>query len=109
MLALSEGDFYAVKVLTQALGNMRITEVVPTVRRLDGLRVVVYPNDHRPAHVHEIGRGCEVVFNLNCPAGPVELRENYGFPSRELGHVRVVLTANVEPLCREWEHIHGIA
>jgi len=44
---------------------------------LDGLRVVVYPNDHRPAHVHVIGRGCEAVFNLNCPAGPVELRENY--------------------------------
>jgi hypothetical protein len=25
---------------------------MPTVHRFDGLRVVIYPNDHRPAHVH---------------------------------------------------------
>lgn len=77
--------------------------------RLDGLRVVVYPNDHRPAHVHVIGRGCEAVFNLNCPAGPVELRENYGFASREFGRILDVLTANLWDLCRAWESIHGIA
>ena len=88
---------------------MRIIRVVPTVMRLDGLRVVVYPNDHRPAHVHLIGRGREAVFNLNCPAGPVELRENYGFPSRELRHILELLTANLEDLCRTWEYIHGIA
>ena len=46
---------------------------MPTVLRFDGLRVAVYPNDHRPAHVHVVGGGCEAVFNLNCPAGPVEL------------------------------------
>jgi hypothetical protein len=53
---------------------------VPTVLGFDGLRVGIYPNDHRPAHVHVIGRGCEAVFNMNCGIGPVELRENYGFP-----------------------------
>ena len=74
---------------------MRIIKVVPTVRTFDGLRVVVYPNDHRPAHVNVIGRGREAVLNLNCPAGPVELRENYGFPSRELSHILDVLTANL--------------
>jgi hypothetical protein len=40
---------------------------------------VVYPNDHRPAHVHVIGPGAEAVFNLNCPTGPPELRESFGF------------------------------
>ena len=84
-------------------------KVVPTVMRLGGLRIVVYPNDHRPAHVHVIGRGCEAVFNLNCPLGPVELRENFGFPSRELSHIFDVLTVGLEDLCRAWEHIHGIA
>ncbi|WHZ20694.1 MAG: hypothetical protein OJF55_002843 [Rhodanobacteraceae bacterium] len=29
---------------------------MPTILRLGGLRVVIYPNDHRPAHVHVIGR-----------------------------------------------------
>ena len=82
---------------------------VPTVLRLEGLRVVVYPNDHRPAHVHIIGRGHEAVFNLNCPAGPVELRENYGFPRREITKIETVLGKHVEQLCRAWEEIHGIA
>jgi hypothetical protein len=76
--------------------------------RLDGLRVVVYPNDHRPAHVHVIGRGCEAVFNLNCMFGPVELRENYGFPSRALSHIQDLLMASLEDLCRAWELIHDI-
>ncbi|WP_199271807.1 DUF4160 domain-containing protein [Pseudoduganella flava] len=39
------------------------------------MRVVIYPNDHRPAHVHVIGPGCEAVFDLHCPEGPPELRE----------------------------------
>lgn len=42
---------------------------MPTVARLGGLRVVIYPNDHRPAHVHVIGAGNEAIFVLNCPGG----------------------------------------
>jgi hypothetical protein len=82
---------------------------MPTVLRFDGLRVVIYPNDHRPTHVHVIGRGCEAVFNLNSPAGPVELRENYGFSRREITRIQGVLTEHLEELCRTWEGIHGNA
>jgi len=70
---------------------------------------VIYPNDHRPAHVHVIGRGCEAVFNLNCPAGPVELRENYGFLRRETTHMLRGLNDHLNELCRAWEQIHGVA
>jgi hypothetical protein len=56
-----------------------------------------------------IGRGSEAVFNLNCPAGPAELRENYGFSRRELSHIQTVLAKYLEELCRSWEVIHGIA
>jgi hypothetical protein len=80
---------------------------VPTVFRFDGLRVVIYPNDHRPAHVHVIGRGCEAVFNLHCPKGPPELRENYGFGAPELSRIRAVLAVNLIVCCSEWEEIHG--
>jgi hypothetical protein len=65
---------------------------MPTVLRFNGLRVVIYPNDHRPVHVHMIGSGCEAVFRLNCLAGPVELRENYGFSRREITSIPAVLT-----------------
>jgi hypothetical protein len=83
--------------------------MMPTVLRFDGLRVVIYPNDPRPSHVHAIGHGNEAVIRLNCPAGPVELRENYGFPKRELAHIQSVLTEHLEELCRAWEGIHGSA
>jgi len=43
---------------------------MPTVDKIGSLRVVIYPNDHRPAHVHVIGKDCEAVFKLNCPEGP---------------------------------------
>ena len=82
--------------------------MLPTVFRFGGVRVVIYPNDHRPAHVHVIGRGSEAVFNLNCPAGPVEVRENYGFSRRESATIESNLTASLSLLCQAWEEIHGI-
>lgn len=80
---------------------------MPTVLKLDGLRVAIYPNDHRPAHVHVIGPGQEAVFILNCPDGPIELRESYGFAGPALRTVAAMLNAAVGSLCRSWETIHG--
>lgn len=97
---------------TQALGDRSKIKgkikILPTIFRFDRLRVVIYPNDHRLAHVHVTGRGCEAVFNLHCPAGPVELRENYGFSRREIGRISSVLTNHLEELCSAWERIHEI-
>jgi hypothetical protein len=80
---------------------------MPSVLTVFGLRVVVYPNDHRPAHIHVIGGGCEAVFKLNCPYGPVELRENFGFSRKDLIKVGLELSANVHVLCQAWGAIHG--
>jgi hypothetical protein len=72
------------------------------------MRVVIYFNDHRPAHVHVIGRGCEAVFDLHCPSGPPEPRENYGFSRPDLATIESNLTASLSLLCQTWEEIHGI-
>lgn len=80
---------------------------MPTVLRFDGLRAVIYPNDHRPAHVHVIGKGHEVVFNLNCPGGVVEVRENYGFSRREVTRIARMLSDRQAALCDAWKSIHG--
>lgn len=80
---------------------------MPTVLRLDGLRVVIYPNDHHPAHVHVIGAGGEAVFVLHCPNGPPELRESYGFSRQEVGRILGELTVHLPPLCQRWREIHG--
>jgi Domain of unknown function (DUF4160) len=79
---------------------------VPTVLRIGGLRVVIYPNDHRPANVHVIGAG-EAVFILNCPHGPPQLREVYGFNRSELGRIEMDLANHLAGLCSEWRTIHG--
>lgn len=80
---------------------------MPTVLRIGGLRVVIYPNDHRPAHVHVMGNGCEAVFKLNCPHGAPQLRENFGFTQGELGRIHAALASQLALSCAEWSRIHG--
>jgi len=79
---------------------------MPTVLRIGGLRVVVYTEDHRPAHVHVVGDG-EAVFALNCPDGPPELRESYGFKAQVLARIQKELSACLQDLCTAWSEIHG--
>jgi len=80
---------------------------MPAVWRFDGLRVVIYPNDHRPAHVHIQWAGREVVFNLHCADGPPELRESYGFDARALTRIADELRRVLRDLCAHWRTIHG--
>lgn len=80
---------------------------MPTVLRFDGLRVVIYPNDHRPAHVHVKGASGEAVFILHCPDGSPELRESYGFKRPELGRIGAALADELARLCAEWSRHHG--
>lgn len=80
---------------------------MPTVLRIGAWRVVIYPNDHRPAHVHVMGNGKEAVFDLRCPDGPPDLRENYGFSRPEARRIADELAAYLEELCMSWRNIHG--
>ena len=43
-----------------------------TVMRAEGLRVVIFTNDHEPAHVHVFGDG-EAKINLRGPGDTPEL------------------------------------
>jgi len=79
---------------------------MPTILRLDGYRVVIYPNDHSPAHVHVIGKNAEAVFELHCTGGPVTLRESYNLKKRELRRLMRELDLQLPLLCEEWEKIH---
>jgi hypothetical protein len=80
---------------------------MPTVLRFDGLRAVIYPNDHRPAHAHILGSSGEAVFYLNCPGGPPELRESFGFGRPDLSRIKAALAEHLAALCQEWRTIHG--
>ena len=69
--------------------------------------MVIYPNDHRPAHVHVIGNGFEAIFKLHCPDGPPELRENFGFAPDTVGNIKAALIDDLIYLCNEWRKHHG--
>lgn len=79
---------------------------MPTVGRIAGLRIVIWPNDHRPAHVHVIGPDGEALFNLNCPDCPPELRESYGFRLADVNRIADALGEQVAEYCQRWSEIH---
>jgi hypothetical protein len=82
---------------------------MPTVLRLGSLRVVIYPNDHGPAHVHVIGQGNSAIFNLNCPTGLPSLRANFGFSEHQFHDIQANLQDHIAELRKAWEEIHGQA
>jgi hypothetical protein len=71
------------------------------------MRVTIYPNDHRPTHVHVIGSGGETVFVLNCPNGPSTIRTSYGFASRTSRAIEDALSHALGRLCEARERFHG--
>jgi hypothetical protein len=44
---------------------------------------------------------------LNCPNGPVGLRESYGFGRGILSQIAASLEELLEQLCESWKAIHG--
>lgn len=76
-------------------------------RRIGLKQIVNLPNDHRPAHVHVKGAEGEAVVNLNCPDGPPELGDSYGFKVPDVNKIEAALVALVPTLCAEWSAIHG--
>ena len=80
---------------------------MPSVPRIGGLRVVIFPNDHRPAHVHVKGADGEAVFILHCPNGPPTLRESYGFKLADLSEIKNKMNSALTALCAEWSALHG--
>lgn len=74
--------------------------------RVHGLRVVIFANDHPPAHVHVIGDG-EAKINLRGANGAPELIWADGMHRGDLRRaVRLVIEQQALLLAR-WEDIHG--
>lgn len=76
---------------------------MPTVLRVAGLRVVIYPNDHPPAHVHVLGSGWVVVIDLV----EFDVREAIGCDVREARRVLRLVAGHREALMDTWRRFHG--
>ena len=79
-----------------------------TVLRAEGLRVVIYLNDHMPAHVHVFGDG-EVKINLAGPGQAPDLVQADNAGRGEVRHAMRVVFMHQAALLQRWEDIHGRA
>lgn len=76
-----------------------------TVLRADGLRVVIYVNDHLPAHVHVFGDG-EAKINLAGKEG-VSLIWADNMTRSEVRRSMQIVAEQQAFLLQRWEDIHG--
>ncbi len=77
-----------------------------TVFRAKGLRIVIFTNDHDPAHVHVFGDG-EAKINLS---GADDMPELIWAIEMTRGEVRRALSLVIEQrdhLLARWREIHG--
>ena len=77
-----------------------------TVLRADGLRVVIFVNDHVPAHVHVFGDG-ETKVDLAGPDGQPRLVWAEGATRAEVRRAMRLVAGQQEELLRRWREIHG--
>lgn len=77
-----------------------------TVLRVHGLRVVIYANDHDPAHVHVFGDG-EAKINLIGRGGLPELVWAEGMSRGEVRRTMHAITEQQAVLLARWREIHG--
>jgi hypothetical protein len=77
-----------------------------TVLRARGLRVVIYTNDHRPAHVHVFGDG-EAKIELLGAEGAPELVWADGMTRGEVRRAMSLVAEQRAFLLSRWEDIHG--
>lgn len=77
-----------------------------SVLRSGSFRVVIYANDHEPAHVHVFGDG-EVKINLAGSNGHAELVWAKGMSRGDIRDAYALVQRNRTMLLARWMEIHG--
>ena len=77
-----------------------------TVLRAEGLRVVIYANDHLPAHVHVFGDGEAKIDLAGDQDAPILVWAD-GMTRGEIRRAMRVVTEQLEFLRQRWEDLHG--
>jgi hypothetical protein len=81
---------------------------MPTVYREDGYRVIIYPNDHLPRHVHVFRGDGEVIIRLGSEAETPAIDQIYGdISNRDIAKALRVVPANQVKLLELWKSIYG--
>jgi len=85
-----------------------LVAVMPTVHREDGLRLVIYPNDHLPCHVHVFRGDGEVIIQLGSKTETPLIDQIYGdISNKDIAKALEIVQANQVKLLELWKSIHG--
>lgn len=76
------------------------------VHRAHGFRVVIYTQDHEPAHVHIVGPGRAKISLLGPDSRP-EVVDVVGIKKSDMRRLLAEVTEHRDRFMREWERIHG--
>jgi hypothetical protein len=77
-----------------------------TIYRADGLRIVIFLDDHEPAHVHVFGDG-EAKIDLLGAHGAPELIWAVGMKRNELRRATTIVSEHRDAFLARWREIHG--
>lgn len=76
-----------------------------TIHRAHGLRVIIFTDDHAPAHVHVFGDG-QAKINLLGPNGDPEIVWADGMTRAELRRAITLIRDHQESFLARWRDIH---
>jgi len=77
-----------------------------TIFRADGLRFVIFVDDHEPAHVHVFGDG-EAKINLLGLGGKPELIWADGMKRGDIRKAMKIVEEQQDAFLERWKNIHG--
>lgn len=83
---------------------------MPTIIKKDGFRIVIYPNDHTPSHVHVFKNSGEVRIDLGSlePLTIPSLMSIIGeISDRDIAKALSLVQKNQIELLSKWSEIHG--
>lgn len=69
--------------------------------RTSNLRIVIYPKDHAPPHVHVIGPGCEAKLEIQT----LDVRSSFGFSDKDLSKIQDYLSSRKTELMEKWNEL----
>lgn len=74
----------------------------PTIVREQGYSIIIFPNDHAPAHVHVRAAGDVARVQLE----PLQLLDAYGYNNRQVRANIELVEKHRDQLLRTWDAIH---
>jgi hypothetical protein len=77
-----------------------------TIYQAGGLRVIIFSNDHEPAHVHVFGDG-QAKINLVGPKEKPELVWAAGMKRNEVRRAMALVAEHRAEFLARWREIHG--